>query len=340
MAIGDSKYRKSPMDTFLDRHYELTSGGLDPDLAYLQCQEEKASRELTLHLERYFCAQQAAHFYGIDDPYARAQLEKKHVPSAYEKARNYVMKQRRDQLASLIRMKKDAGPHAKVTREDLEDTTDEELYEYIRLHPEDANAFDETVFFSDEVNDESDEFNALIGPASYTNANDFTVDAHFGVGDYWHPSKFDTIDVRTATNQDLENIQNDTIKMLDHVAEDLGLDATSENLFDSLSETGRFEVLQTWTATMPRSAELLNQPYFSSRVSKHISQYNEHITKPAQNAGPEFQQTQDPSFMDSHIHQPFQEYSSSVSKLRTERAKRHDPLKAASANVRPGNTRL
>jgi hypothetical protein len=335
---GDAKYRKSPMEMFLDRHFELTTEGLDPDLAYLQCQEEKDAREFASHLERFFCAQQAALFYGVEHPLDAPEDRK--VPSAYEKARNYVMKQRRDQLASLIRMKKDIGPHAKVTREDVDGISEEELYEYIHLHPEDRDTFDESVFAGDDYVNPEDEMNQLVSPQSVDSANDPLIAAHFGIGSYWLPSKYQQLDIKRATNQDLENIQQDTLKMLDHMAEELGLDSQSESLFDSLSDAGRFEVIQTWSANMPDSKELLNDRFYTSRMSRHMAEYDREITRPAQEQTPSYDQSLDSSFMDSHINQPFHEYSDNVSKVRTERAKRTDPLKAAASKIRSSSSRL
>jgi len=316
------------MDIFLERHCELTNQGLDPDLAYLQCQEEKESREFTLHLERHFCTQQAINFYGVDES---ASSRKKEGPSAYEKARSVVMKQHRDRLASMIRMKRDAGGDlAKVTREDLDDITDEELYEYIRLHPEDADAFDETVFFT-EYQDEADDMEGLPSP-TYEFANDQAVHHHFGVGDYWDPLKYVDKDVRTVTNADLQNIQADTVKMLDHLSEVMGIDSKSDSLYDTLSDTGRFEVLAAWTTAMPESKDLLMGTHYPSRMHQHIVEYAEDVLQQAQDKAPSQAQRRDPTFMDSHIKAPFTEYSDAVAKMRTERSKRTDPLKAAASS--------
>lgn len=329
MNSGESKYRQTPMDIFLERHCDLTSQGLDPDLAYLQCQEEKDSREFTLHLERHFCAQQAINFYGIDE-----EVKQKTGPSAYEKARSVVMKQHRDRLASMIRMKRDAGGDlAKVTREDLEGITDEELYEYIRLHPEDADAFDETVFFTDSIDEIEDDLDVEGLPSpTHEFANDQAVHSHFGIGDYWDPLRYADKDVRTVTNKDLENIQADTVKMIDHLSEFMGIDAHSETLYDSLTDAGRFEVLSAWTNAMPKSKEMLMERHYPSRMHQHIVEYSEDVIQKAQDSSPTQAQRRDPAFMDSHLKQPFTEYSDAVAKARTQRSKRVDPLKAASSS--------
>lgn len=313
----------------MDRHSELVDQGLDGDLAYLQCQEEKEAREFTQHLERYFCAQQAVNFYGVE-------IEPEEVlktgPSPYEKARNAVMKEHRDRLASIIRMKRDAGgENARVVREDLEGITNEELLEYVRLYPDDAGAFDESVFLTEE--EEEGEFGG-IAPPTYEWANEQTVHSHFGIGDYWDPLKYEGKDVRTVTNQDLENIQADTTKMIDHLSEMMGLSTESESLYDTLSDAGRQEVLHIWTTQMPNSREMASQRYHTSRMAQHLSEYQDSVTNYVANAGITAAQRRDSKFMENAINQPFADYSESVNKARSQRAKRVDPLKVASSRSR------
>lgn len=313
----------------MDRHSELVDQGLDGDLAYLQCQEEKDAREFTQHLERYFCAQQAVNFYGVE-------IETPEPPrgglSAYEKARNSVMKEHRDRLASIIRMKRDAGgENARVVREDLEGITNEELLEYVRLYPDDAGAFDESVFLTEE--EEEGEFGG-IAPPTYEWANEQTVHSHFGIGDYWDPLKYEDKDIRTVTNADLEMIQADTVKMIDHLSEQMGLSTESESLYDTLSDTGRQEVLHIWTSMMPASRELASQRYHSSTMARHLSEYQDTVTNHVANAGFTPTQRRDSKVMENALNQPFADYSESVNKTRSARAKRVDPLKVASSRSR------
>lgn len=320
------------MEIFLERHCELTSQGLDGDLAYLQCQEEKEAREFTQHLERIFCAQQAVNFYGIDP----SPPDEKPGLTPYEKARNAVMKEHRDRLSAIIRMKRDAqGEEARVEIEDVEGISNEELLEYIRLHPDDAKIFDESVFLVEE--EEEGHFSGVAPPSSDF-ANEEAVQSYFGVGDYWDPLKYEGKDIRTITNQDLKNIQTDTTKMLDDLSEMLGIDANSDTLYDSLSDSGRFEVLQAWTSAMPDSRQLLAQPYYSSRMSQHLAQYQQSVSDAE--SGPTAAQRKDAAFMDATLTQPFTEYSETVSQMRSTRAKRADPLKYVISQPRSSSGKL
>ena len=312
----------------MERHSELTEGGLDGDLAYLQCQEEKEAREFTQHLERYFCAQQARFFYGVEDEPEVARTG----TSPYEKARNAVMKEHRDRLASIIRMKRDAGgENALVVREDLEGITNEELLEYVRLHPDDANAFDESVFLTEE--EEEGEFGGM-APPSFEFANEPTVHTHFGVGDYWDPLKYEDKDIRTVTNKDLQEIQSDTVKMIDQLSEMMGFSTQSDSLYDTLSENARVEVLHTWTTAMPGSREMAAQRFHTSRMSQHLAEYQESVSKSLESRPATPAQLRDPKFMEDAINKPFAEYNETVSSNRHNRSKRVDPLKAAASKSR------
>lgn len=312
----------------MDRHSELVDQGLDGDLAYLQCQEEKDAREFTQHLERYFCSIQAINFYGVETKTEAPRTG----PTPYEKARAAVMKEHRDRLASIIRMKRDAGgENARVVSEDVEDISHEELLEYVRLYPDDADAFDESVFLSEEQDE--DEFGG-IAPPTYEFANEQTVHSHFGVGDYWDPLKYEDKDVRTVTNQDLAEIQADTTKMIDHLSEMMGLDTESESLYDTLSDSSRVEVLHIWSTVMPNSREMAAQRHYTSRMSQHLDEYQRSVSAPTQ------PQSRDPKAVESAMNQPFADYTESVNKARSQRAKRVDPLKIASSKSRSTQGKL
>lgn len=306
----------------MNRHVELTTDGMDPDLAYLQCQEEKEARDFTQELERHFCAIQAVNFYGtsVDAP------ERAPGPSPYEKARAAVLKSHRDRLSDIIRLKRDAGGEVKLTVDDLNGMQDFEVMEYIRLHPEDAACFDQTYLFEEDP--EATEYSGPPTP-TYRTANEPAINRHF-LGDYWDPLKWDGKDLATVTNEDLEHLKQDTTKMLDHIAEEMGMDARDDSLYDSLSDQGRFEVLAAWTSAMPDSAQLLQQNFYTSRLQQHLVEYQKTVTDAAQNRGPTAAQRRDPAHMDSVLKKSFSQYSENVSELKSKRAKRTDPLKAAS----------
>jgi hypothetical protein len=321
------------MEIFLERHSELTSGGLDPDLAYLQCQEEKASREFTQHLERFFCAQQAMNFYGVEPEEVSADSG----PSAYERARALVLKDRRQRLAAIVRMKRDvAGDEARVTRADLEGISDEELFEFIRLHPGDAPYFDHTVFYTEEdALDETD----LPVPMTFENANDQAVHSYFGVGDYWDSSKFTDKEVTQFTNRDFEELQADTVKMIDHLSDELGVGPEAETMYDSLSDAGRYEVIAAWSQTFPDSLPMLGNDFHATRMSKDVHDYNKAVTEAGSTArtSPSEARRREPGFTSGEVNKAFGEFNKTSADVRAKRAKRVDPLKTATLKSRTGS---
>ncbi|XP_049848381.1 uncharacterized protein LOC126314448 [Schistocerca gregaria] len=272
---GESKYYKAPVDRFIERLQELIQQGLDGNLAYLQCKKEKDMQDECQDLERYFCAHQAVHLYGLNFDETEESENQKQRQTPYERARAAIFKDTRDRLRRIIRAKREINPNAKLTRKDVENLSQEEIFHYIRTNPEDASYLDSSVFWG---------INHVFDPQPcFENANDRAVKEYFGVPTCSDPSKWAQAEI---TQENLDGLLEDTRKLILSMNDEMGIKEQEESLFDSLSESGRIDVLSQWMNYMPDSKEWLERPYYSSSLSEHLQTYEKDISQSSMGIDP------------------------------------------------------